>query len=63
MSVESSFLKDRPATKEELKDLPDGVPDVTGTRQYEDLYKVSAAESVVTINESCSLKNWFFRTN
>ena len=37
MSVESSFLKDRPATADEIRDLSDGLPLVFFVGEYQDL--------------------------
>jgi len=69
MSVESSFFKDRPATREELRNIPNETPDVTGFTQFEDLCKVTVVESFDhvdpngNVTEHSHLENWFFRSN
>lgn len=37
MSVESSFLRDRPATADEIRDLSDGLPLVFFVGEYRDM--------------------------
>jgi hypothetical protein len=71
MSVESSFLKDRPANQDEIQNLEFDTPVVLGQRFYDDLLKVQTAGEKVgkpeTIDgiefQKFKRNNWYFRMN
>jgi hypothetical protein len=66
MSVESSFLKDRPATNEELQKLSTETPHLRSPGRHEDLFSLDAAEfeGIPTLDEFYkSLERWTFRLN
>ena len=66
MNVESSFLKDRPANKDELRGIIDETPHLRSPGRYKDLYSLDAAEfeGIPSVNEFYeSLERWTFRLN
>jgi hypothetical protein len=71
MSVESSFLKDRPANQDEIQNLEFDTPVVLGQRSYDDLLKVQTVGEKVgkpeTIDgiefQKFKRNNWYFRMN
>lgn len=71
MSVESSFLKDRPANQDEIRDLKFDTPVVLSQRSYDDLLKVQTVGEKVgdpeTIDgvefQKFKRNNWYFRMN
>lgn len=73
MSVESSFLKDRPATKEEIVDLRFDLPEEVTVGGHEDIFYVSVIDpnseelNIQTVTgeniTGKSPENWYFRMN
>jgi hypothetical protein len=70
MSVESSFLKDRPASGDEIENLEYDTPTILRQRLYDDLLKVKTVgeeEKTGFINDiefkKCKTEYWYFRMN
>lgn len=66
MNVETSFLRDRPATHDEIQELSFETPYLQGPGRYKDLFSVDAGqfEGIPTLDEFYeSLERWTFRLN
>lgn len=64
----NEYVLDRVATEEEIQNLPEDLPAVSGVSKYEDLFSVNVImnKSRVSPNEekfAANMERWTLRTN
>ncbi len=76
MNVESSFLKDRPASPDEIRNLETGTPKIFCPREYDDIFRVPAIDPGADVEKmeietpmgkkeasKAKTQDWYFRMN